>query len=116
LGPPPYRWHPLSRRRRRRGGGPLFVKGIHQRGAFDCPQITSMWCKAQSAVIRFPFGEKVVSDVHVRTLMRAAEIVGGPQELAFKLKVTPSHLSLWIGGLEPCPGHVFLIAVDLVLA
>jgi hypothetical protein len=56
-----------------------------------------------------------VADVHVRTLMRAAEIVGGPLELAFKLKVTPSHLSLWLGALEPCPSHIFLKAVDLVL-
>ena len=56
-----------------------------------------------------------MADVHVRTLMRAAEIVGGAQELAFKLKVTPSHLSLWMAGLEPCPGHIFLKAVDLVL-
>jgi DNA-binding transcriptional regulator YdaS (Cro superfamily) len=56
-----------------------------------------------------------VVDVYIRTLARAAEIVGGPQALAFKLKVTPSHLSLWMGGLEPCPGHVFLMAVDLVL-
>jgi hypothetical protein len=56
-----------------------------------------------------------VSDVHVRTLMRAAEIVGGAQELAFKLKVTPSHLSLWMAGLEPCPSQIFLKAVDLVL-
>jgi hypothetical protein len=47
--------------------------------------------------------------------MRAAEIAGGEQELAFRLKVTPSHLSLWIGGLEPCPSHIFLKAVDLVL-
>lgn len=51
----------------------------------------------------------------MRTLIRAAEIVGGAQELAFRLKVTPSHLSLWMGGLEPCPGHIFLKAVDLVL-
>jgi len=56
-----------------------------------------------------------VSDVHIRTLMRAAEIVGGPMELAFMLKVTPSHLSLWLGGLEPCPSPIFLKAVDLVL-
>jgi hypothetical protein len=56
-----------------------------------------------------------VVDVYIRTLARAAEIVGGAQELAFRLKVTPSHLSLWMGGLEPCPGHVFLMAVDLVL-
>ena len=56
-----------------------------------------------------------MSDVHVRTLMRAAEIVGGPVELALKLKVTPSHLSLWLGGIEPCPSHIFLKAVDVVL-
>lgn len=54
-------------------------------------------------------------DVYIRTLARAAEIVGGQQELAFRLKVTPSHLSLWMGGLEPCPGDAFLMAVDLVL-
>jgi len=56
-----------------------------------------------------------VVDVYIRTLARAAEIVGGAQALAFKLKVTPSHLSLWMAGLEPCPGPVFLMAVDLVL-
>jgi DNA-binding transcriptional regulator YdaS (Cro superfamily) len=61
------------------------------------------------------WGNGNVVDVYIRTLARAAEIVGGPQELAFRLKVTPSHLSLWMGGLEPCPGHVFLMAVDLVL-
>ena len=54
-------------------------------------------------------------DVYIRTLMRAAEIVGGAQELAFTLKITPSHLSLWMAGLEPCPTDVFLKAVDLVL-
>ena len=51
----------------------------------------------------------------MRTLLRAAEIAGGAQALALKLKVTPSHLSLWIGGIEPCPSHIFLKAVDLVL-
>ena len=56
-----------------------------------------------------------MSEVHIRTLMRAAQIVGGPQELAFKLKVTPSHLALWMSGAEPCPPNVFLQAVDLVL-
>jgi hypothetical protein len=56
-----------------------------------------------------------VSQVHIRTLARAAQIVGGPQELAIKLKVTPSHLALWMSGAEPCPPNVFLQAVDLVL-
>jgi len=54
-------------------------------------------------------------DVYIRTLARAAQIVGGTTELAFRLKVTPSHLSLWLGGLEPCPPNVFLQAVDVVL-
>jgi len=54
-------------------------------------------------------------DVYIRTLARAAEIVGGVTELAFRLKVTPSHLTLWLAGLEPCPANVFLQAVDLVL-
>ena len=57
-----------------------------------------------------------MSQVHIRTLARAAQIVGGPQELALKLKVTPSHLALWMSGAEPCPPNVFLLAVDLVLA
>jgi DNA-binding transcriptional regulator YdaS (Cro superfamily) len=54
-------------------------------------------------------------DVYIRTLARAAEIVGGATELAFRLKVTPSHLTLWLAGLEPCPPSIFLKAVDLVL-
>lgn len=54
-------------------------------------------------------------EVYIRTLVRAAQIVGGAQELALKLKVTPSHLALWMSGAEPCPPNVFLQAVDLVL-
>lgn len=56
-----------------------------------------------------------MAEVHVRTLRRAAEIVGGEQPLALRLKVTPSHLSLWLGGLAEPPGDIFLRAVDLVL-
>lgn len=53
--------------------------------------------------------------VHAKTLQRAAEIVGGEQQLALKLKVTPSHLALWIRGIEQPPGDIFLQAVDLVV-
>ena len=59
--------------------------------------------------------EGTITDVHVRTLHRAAELVGGAEALAFRLKVTPSHLALWMNGLEPAPTYVFLRAVDLVL-
>ncbi|HVL36112.1 MAG TPA: hypothetical protein VM489_10620 [Burkholderiales bacterium] len=51
----------------------------------------------------------------MRTLKRAVEIVGGEQELALRLKVTPSHLALWLQGIETPPGDIFLQAVDLVM-
>jgi hypothetical protein len=55
-----------------------------------------------------------VPNVYVRTLQRAADIAGGEQKLALRLKVTPSHLALWIRGMEPMPVRVFFRAVDLV--
>jgi DNA-binding transcriptional regulator YdaS (Cro superfamily) len=55
-----------------------------------------------------------VPDLYVRTLVRAAEIVGGEQELAIRLKVTPSHLALWLRGIEVPPMQMFLNAVDIV--
>jgi DNA-binding transcriptional regulator YdaS (Cro superfamily) len=53
-------------------------------------------------------------DVYVRTLQRAVQIEGGEEALALRLKVTPSHLALWINGIERPPVEVFLRAVDLV--
>lgn len=52
--------------------------------------------------------------VYARTLRRAVDIVGGEQHLALRLKVKPSHLSLWLRGLCQPPTDVFLRAVDLV--
>ena len=53
-------------------------------------------------------------DVYLRTLRRAAELVGDQELLARRLKVTPSHLALWIQGVEAPPTYVFLRAVDVV--
>ena len=52
--------------------------------------------------------------LYARTLKRAAEIVGGTEQLAVHLNVVPSHLALWIGGAQPTPPDVFLKAVDLI--
>jgi DNA-binding transcriptional regulator YdaS (Cro superfamily) len=52
--------------------------------------------------------------VRIRTLERAAEIVGGEEALARHLNVTPSHLSLWIQGAVEPPSDVFLKAADIV--
>jgi DNA-binding transcriptional regulator YdaS (Cro superfamily) len=57
---------------------------------------------------------KVVPTVYTRTLTRAAEIVGGEDELARRLRVVPRRLSLWIRGVVAPPGDVFLIAADIV--
>jgi hypothetical protein len=55
-----------------------------------------------------------VPNVYVRTLRRAAEIVGGELQLALRLEVRPSQLALWLRGAEPMPVRVFFRAVDLV--
>jgi DNA-binding transcriptional regulator YdaS (Cro superfamily) len=53
-------------------------------------------------------------DLYVNTLRRAAELVGGEQPLALRLRVTPSHLALWLKGLAVPPGDIFLRAADIV--
>ena len=52
--------------------------------------------------------------VYARTLGRAAECVGGEEELARRLKITPSHMALWIRGVVNPPLDVFLQAVDII--
>lgn len=55
-----------------------------------------------------------VSTVHATTLKRAAQLVGGLEQLAYRLDVTPSHLALWVAATEPTPPNIFLKAVDLI--
>ena len=52
--------------------------------------------------------------LYARTLSRAAEVVGGEDQLALQLRVTPSHLALWLAGKASPPDDVFLKAVDIV--
>jgi len=53
-------------------------------------------------------------DLYIKTLQRAAALAGSEFELALRLKVTPSHLRLWLAGTEPPPTHAFLRAVDVL--
>jgi DNA-binding transcriptional regulator YdaS (Cro superfamily) len=55
-----------------------------------------------------------VPDLYLKTLERAAILVGGEHALALHLRVTPSHLALWLKGLEEPTTEAFLRAVDLV--
>ena len=52
--------------------------------------------------------------VRVRTLFKAAEILGGPESLRCRLNVSTVLLAVWFSGVEPPPTDVFLKAVDIV--
>jgi DNA-binding transcriptional regulator YdaS (Cro superfamily) len=52
--------------------------------------------------------------LYIRTLKRAAELVGGEEPLARLLMVSPNHLALWIRGAASPPGDVFLRAAEIV--
>ena len=53
-------------------------------------------------------------DVYVRTLRRAAEIVGSIKDLARKLGAPEEDVYLWIQRVKAVPLDVFLRAVDIV--
>jgi len=53
--------------------------------------------------------------VRVRTLRRAAEILGGPAQLRKYLNVSALCLAAWMTGADTAPTYVFLKAVDLVM-
>lgn len=57
----------------------------------------------------------MASIVYVRTLQKAADLVGGRKKLARHLRVPLPELERWMGGDEAPPIATFLKAVDLVL-
>lgn len=64
--------------------------------------------------VAFLEGKDAATAVHIETLKRAAELVGGQEALARRLEVAPRHLALWIKGMVSPPGEVFLRAADIV--
>lgn len=53
--------------------------------------------------------------VQTRALIRAAEILGGPESLARHLQVPQNRLNYWLSGVLPPPAGVFLTVVDLLI-
>jgi hypothetical protein len=53
--------------------------------------------------------------VKVSTLLRAAEILGGIEQLSAYLSVPRSELLAWLGGYREPTTASFLLAVDVVL-
>ena len=60
-------------------------------------------------------GEVMPSTVYMRTLHKAAELLGGRKPLARHLRVPLEELEKWMSGTAVPPMGVFLKAVDLVL-
>ena len=52
--------------------------------------------------------------VYPRALARAAQILGGTEELRSFLSVPKTMLDLWLGGYAMPPDDVFLRVVDLL--
>jgi hypothetical protein len=53
------------------------------------------------------------TEVQNRALRRAAELLGGPEELAKHLGVPQSYVRVWLRG-KPIPATVFLRTVDII--
>jgi hypothetical protein len=55
--------------------------------------------------------------VYARTLQRAADIVGGPEQLRERIapKVSQKLFQSWVAGRTEPPHKVFLDAVDIVI-
>ena len=54
--------------------------------------------------------------IYARTLIRAAEIVGGPYALAVAIRVPTEILESWFFGEAIPPAEYFLRAVEIVVA
>ena len=53
--------------------------------------------------------------IHRRALQRAAELLGGTDQLHIYLRVSRSQLQFWMEGGEALPPDLFLRLVDLIL-
>ena len=56
-----------------------------------------------------------MSSVYARTLQKAADLIGGREKLARRLRVPVAELETWIAGGATPPISTFLRAVDLVI-
>jgi hypothetical protein len=57
----------------------------------------------------------VATDVPIRALQKAAELVGGRKSLADRLGVKAAEIEKWVSGKEAIPREVFLRVVDLII-
>ena len=60
-------------------------------------------------------GPKMMSSrVHVRTLEKAARVLGGQAELAAYLHVRREDLAAWMDGRKTLPTSIFITVLDVI--
>ena len=59
---------------------------------------------------------RVATSVYSRAVRKAAELVGGREELARTLKMPRAAIEDWIAGKGKPPREIFLRVVDLIIA
>jgi hypothetical protein len=55
----------------------------------------------------------VLHDIHDRALRRAAQVLGGKEQLRLHLGATETDFSSW-AGLQELPRNIFLRLVDII--
>ncbi|HEY7238715.1 MAG TPA: hypothetical protein VH600_06065 [Burkholderiales bacterium] len=55
-----------------------------------------------------------VKDVYRRAVVKAAEVLGGAQQLATRLDLSVGTVRMLMGGKVEVPPRVFLLAVDII--
>ena len=58
----------------------------------------------------------LTASIYRRTLQKAAELMGGREELARELGASVAELNDWLAAKAPVPPAIFLSAVDLVIS
>ena len=57
-----------------------------------------------------------MKDVYRRAVVKAAEVLGGAQQLATRLDLSVGTVRMLMGGRVEVPPRVFLLAVDIISA
>jgi len=59
--------------------------------------------------------DEVATNIPIRALQKAAELVGGRKRLAERLGVKAAEIEKWAAGKEAIPRETFLRVVDLII-
>jgi hypothetical protein len=73
--------------------------------------------RSYAIILRIVFtqADEVSTNVPIRALQKAVELVGGRKRLAERLGVKAAEIENWTAGREAIPREIFLRVVDLII-